>query len=179
MSRIGKLPIPVPSGIDVAIEGAHIRVKGPKGELERTLPDVVSIERDGDELHVRRPDDSREARSHQGLVRSLVANMVEGVEKGYTRTLDINGVGYRAEVRGSFVRFDLGFSHPIFFELPEGVSAQINKQTEIVLSSTSKERVGQTAAMIRALRKPEPYKGKGIKYREEHIRRKAGKAGGK
>jgi len=178
MSRIGKQPIAIPEKVNVSIDGQTITVKGPEGELTREVSDVVAIGIEGNEIIVKRPDDSRNARSHQGLVRSLVSNMVEGCDKGYTRILEINGVGYRAELKGSFIRFDLGYSHPIMFELPYLVSADV-KQTEVSLKSPSKELVGQVAAKIRSLRKPEPYKGKGIKYKEEHIRRKVGKAGGK
>lgn len=177
MSRIGKQPIPVPSGVEIKIDGQEIRVKGPKGELSRSVSDVVTIAREGDEIIVSRPSDTREARSHQGLVRSLVANMVEGCAAGFTRELEINGVGYRAEQLGNFIRFDLGYSHPIFLELPEKVEAQV-QQTAIALVSPDKELVGQVAAKIRSLRPPEPYKGKGIKYKEERIVRKVGKAGG-
>ncbi len=177
MSRIGKQPIPVPSGVEVKIDGQQIHVKGPKGELRREVSDVVSIALEGEEVIVSRPDDSRQARSHQGLVRSLVANMVDGCAEGFTRELEINGVGYRAEQLGDFIRFDLGYSHPIFLELPEKVDAKV-EQTAIALMSPDKELVGQIAAKIRSLRPPEPYKGKGIKYKEERIVRKVGKAGG-
>lgn len=179
MSRIGKLPIEIPDKVEVDIDGQLVKVSGPKGELSREVSDVVSIEVEGNQIVVSRPDDSRQARSHQGLVRSLVANMVEGVSKGYTRGLEINGVGYRAERKGNFIRFDLGYSHPIMFELPETVDATIEKQTKLTLTSPNKELIGQVAAKIRNLRKPEPYKGKGVKYAEEVIRRKVGKAGGK
>jgi len=178
MSRIGKQPIAIPDKVDVSIDGEMITVKGPKGELTRELSSVVAVGIEGNEIIVKRSDDLRNSRSHQGLVRSLVSNMVEGVTNGYTRVLEINGVGYRAELKGSFIRFDLGYSHPIMFELPDLVTADV-KQTEVSLTSPSKELVGQIAAKIRGLRKPEPYKGKGIKYKEEHIRRKVGKAGGK
>lgn len=178
MSRVGKLPIDIVDKVEIKLDGNHIKVKGPKGELERTLSDVVSVEIDDNQIIVKRPDDTKEARAHQGLVRSLVANMVEGVTKGYERTLEINGVGYRAEQKGSFVRLDLGYSHPILFELPQGLDVEI-KGTTLTLRSISKEQVTQTAAQIRSLRPPEPYKGKGIKYNDEVIRRKAGKAGGK
>lgn len=178
MSRIGKQPIEVPSNVDVKVDGQDLVVKGPKGELSRTVSDVVTIELDGDVLNVIRPDDSREARSHQGLVRSLLANMVEGCATGFMRELEINGVGYRAELLGRFIRFDLGYSHPIFLELPDGVDAKV-EQTNVKLESANKELVGQVAAKIRSLRKPEPYKGKGIKYKEERIIRKVGKAGAK
>jgi len=176
MSRIGKQPIDLPDGVDVKIDGQHLVVKGPKGELERTVSDVVSLRLEENVLHVDRPDDSRSARSHQGLVRSLLANMVEGVAEGFTRELEINGVGYRAELLGRFIRFDLGYSHPIFLELPEGIDADV-QQTNVKLLSADKELIGQVAAKIRSLRKPEPYKGKGIKYKEERIIRKVGKAG--
>ena len=176
MSRIGKLPIDIPAGVDVKIDGNHIAVKGPKGELSRTLSDVVKMERQGEQVVIVRPSETREARAHQGLVRSLVANMVEGVSKGFVRELEINGVGYRAELRKNFIRFDLGYSHPIFLELPASVTADV-KTTAVTLKSVDKEEIGQVAAKIRSLRKPEPYKGKGIKYKEETIVRKAGKAG--
>jgi len=178
MSRIGKLPIAIPDKVEISLTGNHIKVKGPKGELARELSDVVAVAIEDKQIIVSRPDESRQARSHQGLTRSLVANMVTGVTAGFTRTLEINGVGYRAEQRGTFIRFDLGYSHPILFELPKGVDAAV-KQTVVTLSGADKELVGQVAAAIRNLRKPEPYKGKGVKYQEEVIRRKAGKAGGK
>ena len=177
MSRVGKQPVTVPDGVSVTLNGHDITVKGPKGELSRTLSDVVTIEQKGSELIVSRPDDSRQSKSHQGLVRSLVSNMVEGVSSGFVRDLEINGVGYRAEKKGNFIRFDLGYSHPIFFELPETVDANV-QTTAIQLSSANKELVGQVAAKIRSLRKPEPYKGKGIKYKEERIIRKEGKSAG-
>ena len=177
MSRIGKRPVEIPEKVDVKIDGAHIMVKGPLGELSRQVSDEIKIAIEGDEVLVTRPDDSRTARSHQGLTRSLIANMVEGVTEGYTRTLEINGVGYRAERIKDFIRFDLGYSHPIMFELPETVDADV-EQTKVTLKSPSKELLGQIAAKVRNLRPPEPYKGKGIKYEEEHIRRKIGKAGG-
>ncbi|MEZ4459613.1 MAG: 50S ribosomal protein L6 [bacterium] len=178
MSRIGKQPIAIPSGVDIKLEGETITVKGPKGTLTRKLSNVVEVKREGNELHVVRPSDARDARAHQGLVRSLVANMVHGVSQGYQRDLEIIGVGYRAEKRKRFVRFDLGYSHPIFIELPESVEANVT-QTAVSLMSADKELLGQVAAKMRSLRKPEPYKGKGVKYKEEKILRKAGKAGGK
>ena len=178
MSRIGKQPIEIPASVEVKLDGLHLHVKGPKGTLERTLSSEVKVVREGDTLLVQRPDESRTARSHQGLTRSLVANMVQGVAEGYTRELEINGVGYRAEQRKRFIRFDLGYSHPIFLELPDAVEAKV-ANTAVTLTSPDKELVGQVAAKIRSLRKPEPYKGKGVKYKEEHIVRKVGKAGGK
>lgn len=179
MSRIGKQPVEIPAQVQVNIDEDIITIAGPKGELTRQLGDIVDVRIDTDQILVERRDDSRISRSHQGLVRSLLANMVEGVHTGYTRILDINGVGYRVEQLGPFLRFDLGYSHPIMFELPEGVSAAIERQTILTLTSANKEVVGQAAAKIRGLRPPEPYKGKGIKYREEVIRRKQGKAGGR
>lgn len=178
MSRVGKQPIAIPAGVEVKIDGNTVTVKGPKGNLSRTHAGIVSVAVEGNEIQVSRPDDSREARAHQGLVRSLLANMVTGVSKGFQRDLEITGVGYRAEKRKRFIRFDLGYSHPIFVELPESVDANVS-QTALSLLSADKELVGQVAAKIRSLRKPEPYKGKGVKYKEEKILRKAGKAGGK
>ncbi|RDV38067.1 50S ribosomal protein L6 [Bradymonadaceae bacterium TMQ3] len=177
MSRIGKQPVSIPEKVDVKLDGHTILVKGPKGELSRELSQEVEVTIEDGEIIIARPDDGRTARSFQGLVRSLVANMVEGVSVGYKRSLEINGVGYRAEQRGQFIRFDLGYSHPIMFELPASVSATIERQTQLTLESVDKELLGQVAAKIRGLRKPEPYKGKGIKYSDEVIRRKAGKSG--
>lgn len=177
MSRIGKVPIEVPDGVEVNLQGQTLKVSGPKGELTRVFGDYVDIKVDGGELSVHRRDDSRESRGQHGLVRSLVSNMVFGAEKGYRRTLEINGVGYRAETYGNFIRFDLGYSHPIMFELPAAVSVEIDRQTKVTLESADNELLGQVAAKIRALRPPEPYKGKGIRYSDEQIRRKAGKAG--
>lgn len=179
MSRIGKQPIAVPDKVEVQIDGNKISVKGPQGALSREVSGVVDVTLENGQVVVSRRDESRESRAHQGLVRSLVANMVEGVANGFKRNLEINGVGYRAEQRGSFIRFDLGYSHPIMFELPEGVKATIERQTQLSLQSADREVLGQVAAKIRSLRKPEPYKGKGVKYSDEVIRRKAGKAGGK
>lgn len=178
MSRVGKQPIAIPAGVEVKIDGNTVTVKGAKGNLSRTHAGVVSVAIEGTEIHVSRSNDSRESRAHQGLVRSLIANMVTGVSKGFQRDLEITGVGYRAEKRKRFIRFDLGYSHPIFVELPDSVEANVT-QTALTLLSPDKELVGQVAAKIRSLRKPEPYKGKGIKYKEEKILRKAGKAGGK
>ena len=178
MSRIGKQPITVPDGVAVTVKGHQVTVKGPKGELSRVMSSVVSIDLTDGVITVSRSDDSRQSRSHQGLVRSLLSNLVQGVSTGFTRDLEINGVGYRAEKKGNFIRFDLGYSHPILFELPALVEANVT-QTAIQLVSSDKEMVGQVAAAIRSLRKPEPYKGKGIKYKEERIIRKEGKSAGK
>lgn len=179
MSRIGKLPIPVSDKVEVDVTGSTVTVKGPQGELSRDIGQVVSLRVEDGEILVERSNESRESRSHHGLVRSLVANMVQGVSEGYKKTLVINGVGYRAEVKGAFIQFDLGYSHPIMFELPEGVKCTIERQIRVTLECADNELLGQVAAKIRALRKPEPYKGKGIRYSDEVIVRKAGKSGAK
>lgn len=177
MSRIGKRPIEIPSGVEIKIDGNRVNVKGPKGELTRQVSENVNIEVEGNEVLVTRPDESRAARSHQGLVRSLVANMVEGVSAGFVRELEIVGVGYRVDVHGNYLRFDLGFSHPILFELPEGIEVAVDRQTKIKLNGYDRELLGEVSAKIRGLRPPEPYKGKGIRYKDERIIRKVGKAG--
>jgi len=178
MSRIGKRPILIPANVDVNVEGGRVRVKGPKGVLERPLHPKITVTLDGNTLRVTANDQSREARSVHGLFGALVTNMVEGVTKGFQKGLDIVGVGYRAEMKGRTAVFSLGHSHPIHFDLPDGIDAAVEK-SKIVLSGIDKELLGVTAAKIRGLRSPEPYKGKGIKYVEEVIRRKAGKAGAK
>jgi large subunit ribosomal protein L6 len=178
MSRIGKSPIPVPSGVDVTVSGAHVSVKGPKGTLERDLPAAITVRQDGEQLVVERPDDTRQNRALHGLVRSLVSNMVVGVTQGYTKELEIVGVGYRAIAKGpSALELALGFSHPVNVAAPDGVTFQVPSPTRIVVEGIDKEQVGQVAANIRAWRKPEPYKGKGVRYSGEQVRRKAGKAG--
>ncbi len=179
MSRIGKLPIAVPSGVSVALDGNRITVKGPRGELSRTLPADITVAQTGAELNVTRPSDEPTHKALHGLTRSLVNNMVEGVTKGYTKTLEISGVGYKAEVRPYGLQFALGYSHPIEVRAPAGVSLTAPNPTTVIVSGSDKEVVGRVAAEIRKLRKPEPYKGKGVKYQGETIRRKAGKAGGK
>ena len=177
MSRIGKQPIPVPSGVDVTIEGRTVTVKGPKGTLEHTVPPSITIARDGDEVVVTRPDDERENRALHGLTRSLVANMVHGVAEGYERELEIVGVGYRATAQGpSKIELQVGFSHSVPFEAPEGITFEVPQPTRIMVRGFDKQLVGQVAANIRKIRKPEPYKGKGIRYVDEHVRRKAGKS---
>ena len=179
MSRIGKLPIPIPDKVDVKIDGDRIAVKGPLGEMSRALPERINAVIEGGTLVLQRSDESREARSNHGLARSLTANMVEGVSKGFERSLEIKGVGYRASEAGKYLRFDLGYSHPIYFELPEGVTAEIKRNIAVTLRGYNKEVLGKAAATIRSFRKPEPYKGKGIKYSDEVIVRKVGKAGAK
>jgi len=176
MSRVGRLPLPLTAGVTVDVDDGTVRVKGPKGTLERRLDAAVAVAVEGGRVLVTRRDDSRRARSVHGLSRVLVANMVEGVTKGFTRVLEINGVGYRAEARGSILFLTLGYSHPIAFQLPPGVSARVERQVVITLEGADRELLGQVAAAVRALRPPEPYKAKGVKYAEERIRRKAGKA---
>lgn len=176
MSRIGKMPITVPSGVTVTIDGCTVSAKGPKGELSRTFSPLIKIEQDGDTITCTRSDDSREARSQHGLVRSLLNNMIVGVSEGYSKKLELIGVGYRAQLKGKNLEMQLGYSHPVTVEAPEGITFECPQQDQIVVSGASKEQVGQVAADIRKWRKPEPYKGKGIRYEGEYVRRKLGKA---
>jgi large subunit ribosomal protein L6 len=177
MSRIGKQPITIPSGVDVMIADDHVTVKGPKGTLEHTIVGDVSITRDGDTLLVSRADDARQNRSLHGLTRSLVSNMVVGVSEGFTKDLEIVGVGYRAQASGpNALELQLGFSHPVRFNAPDGVTFEVPSPTRITVRGFDKQTVGQVAADIRKIRKPEPYKGKGIRYAGERIIRKAGKS---
>jgi large subunit ribosomal protein L6 len=178
MSRIGKAPIPVPSGVDVSVSGSNVTVNGPKGRLERTVPDAITVRQEGETLLVERPNDERQNRALHGLVRSLVNNMVVGVTQGFRKELEIVGVGYRATAKGpSALELALGFSHPVNITAPDGVTFEVPSPTRIVVNGIDKEAVGQVAADIRAWRKPEPYKGKGVRYAGEHVQRKAGKAG--
>jgi large subunit ribosomal protein L6 len=178
MSRIGKSPIPIPSGVDVTIAGATVTVKGPKGTLARDIPGKITIRQDGDQLVVERPDDERENRAQHGLVRSLVNNMVVGVTQGFTKELEIIGVGYRATAQGpASLEMALGFSHPVRVQAPEGITFEVPTPNRVVVAGIDKEKVGQVAADIRAWRKPEPYKGKGVRYLGEYVQRKAGKTG--
>ena len=179
MSRIGKLPITVPNGVTVTVDGNRVTVKGPKGELSRTLPQEMQLAQENGTVTVSRPSDEPNHRALHGLTRSLVANMVEGVTKGYSKTLEITGVGFKAEVRPYGLQFALGYSHPIEVRAPAGVTLTAPNPTTVIVEGADKEVVGRIAAEIRKLRKPEPYKGKGVKYQGEIIRRKAGKAGGK
>jgi large subunit ribosomal protein L6 len=176
MSRIGRKPLPMPKGVTLAQKAGSFSVKGPKGELSKHMPDGISIKAEGDKLLVLRADDSRQNRSKHGLVRAHLANMVKGVTDGWTRELEINGVGYRAEVAGDTLTMALGYSHPVVFKLPKGVSAKVEKN-RVALSGADRDLLGQTAAKVRELRPPEPYKGKGVKYLEETIKKKVGKAG--
>jgi len=179
MSRIGKLPVPIPDGVDVTLDGLTVRVKGPKGELTRTMPDGVSIALGGDDtVVVSRPDDTRTSKSRHGLVRTLIFNMVEGVTSGYAKSLELVGVGYRAAKQGAGVELQVGYSHPVMIDAPDGIDLEVPQPTRIVVSGIDKVLVGQVAANIRKVRPPEPYKGKGIKYEGERIRRKAGKTAG-
>ena len=179
MSRIGKLPIKVPNGVTVTADGNVVKVKGPRGELSHRLPAGITMDRDGDTLNIKRESDETNHKSLHGLSRSLVANMVEGVTKGYSKQLEITGVGYKAEVRPYGLQLALGFSHPIEYRAPAGIKLTAPQPTAITIEGSDKALVGQVAAELRSLRPPEPYKGKGIRYAGEVIRRKAGKAGGK
>ncbi len=177
MSRIGRTPIAVPSNVEVNIDGDRVKVKGPNGDLERTIPLTILIRQDGDTLYVERSEESRSARSLHGLTRTLVSNMVVGVTNGFIKELDIVGVGYRAMQKApNELELALGFSHPVFVSAPDGVSFEVPANNKIIVKGIDKEKVGQVAADIRKLRKPEPYKGKGVRYANERIIRKAGKA---
>ncbi|MCD4525665.1 MULTISPECIES: 50S ribosomal protein L6 [unclassified Nocardioides] len=178
MSRIGKLPIPVPSGVDVAINDSLVTVKGPKGTLSHTVAAPITVERNDGVLDVKRPNDERESRSLHGLTRTLIANMVQGVTEGYEKKLEIVGVGYRVLSKGpTQLEFQLGYSHVIVFDAPAGITFNVESQTKLGVAGIDKQLVGEVAANIRKLRKPEPYKGKGVRYAGEQIRRKVGKAG--
>ena len=177
MSRIGKAPIPVPSGVTVTVNDRRITVAGPRGSLERAIPGVITVRQDEDQLLVERPDDERQKRAQHGLTRSLVNNMVVGVTQGFTKELEIVGVGYRATAQGSTaIELALGFSHPVRVEAPAGIEFEVPQPTRIAVKGIDKEAVGQVAANIRKIRKPEPYKGKGVRYAGERVLRKAGKA---
>lgn len=178
MSRIGRMPIAVPEGVDIKIKGANVKVKGPKGELSHTFPASMKIKLDDGEIKVTRPSDERTHRALHGMTRALINNMVVGVSEGFEKVLEINGVGYRAELEGQNLVLNVGFSHPVTIEPPEGITFEVDGRTrQIKVMGYDKQAVGQTAAVIRKVRPPEPYKGKGIKYLDEVIRRKAGKAG--
>lgn len=178
MSRIGKLPIAIPSGVKIRREAELIVVDGPRGKEQHRIPAEISVDIDATAIRVGRTNDERQTRALHGLTRKLLANMVAGVSRGFSRTLEIVGVGYRAELKGTAIQFSLGYSHPILYPLPTGVTAKIDKQTVVTLEANNRQVLGEVAAQIRALRPPEPYKGKGIKYAEEKLRRKAGKAAG-
>jgi large subunit ribosomal protein L6 len=175
MSRIGKKPVPVPSGVTVTLEGQTVKVKGSKGELQVQLVDLVEVRHENDQITVSPVDQSKPARSAWGLSRTLIANMITGVTDGFTKTLEINGVGYRAALQGQGLQLNLGYSHDVVYAIPQGIDIKVPKPTEIVVSGIDKQRVGQVASEIRAWRPPEPYKGKGVKYADETIFRKEGK----
>ena len=178
MSRIGRLPIPVPGGVDVVIDGQTVSVKGPKGQLAHTVAAPITVEKSEDgTLQVQRPDDARESRALHGLSRTLIANMITGVTDGYSKTLEIVGVGYRVQARGTDLEFALGFSHPVPVRAPEGIAFTVESPTRLRVTGIDKQQVGQVAANIRKLRRPDPYKGKGVRYQGEVVKRKVGKTG--
>lgn len=177
MSRIGRLPIPIPSGVDVAVDGRAVTVKGPKGSLALTVAEPISVAMEDGVIRVTRPDDEGRNRALHGLSRSLIYNMVTGVTQGYSKTLEIVGVGYRVQAKGRDLEFSLGFSHPVLVTPPEGITFRVEAPTRFVVEGIDKQLVGETAARIRKLRKPDPYKAKGVRYQGEQIRRKVGKAG--
>jgi large subunit ribosomal protein L6 len=177
MSRIGRLPIPIPSGVDIAIDGQAVSVKGPKGALSHVVAEPIVVERQDGVLNVTRPNDEGKVRALHGLSRTLIANMVTGVTQGYSKTLEIVGVGYRVAAKGKDLEFSLGFSHPVVVTPPEGITFRVEVPTRFVVEGIDKQLVGETAARIRKLRKPDPYKAKGVRYQGEVIRRKVGKAG--
>lgn len=177
MSRIGKMPVDMPSGVDIRVDGTQVTVKGSKGELSREFTDRVSFSIEEGVITVGREDDTRESRALHGLSRALLANMVHGVSEGFTKVLEIQGVGYRASLKGSDIELLVGFSHPVDVKAPKGITFEVPEPTRIIVSGIDKEQVGQVAADIRKVRPPEPYKGKGIRYAGEYVRRKAGKAG--
>ncbi|MBQ2092858.1 MAG: 50S ribosomal protein L6 [Clostridia bacterium] len=176
MSRIGRMPIAIPAGVEVKLDGNTVSVKGPKGELARTVHQNMKVEVNGAEITVTRPNDDKENRSLHGLTRTLIANMIKGVTDGFSKELEVNGVGYRASVEGNKLVLNVGYSHPVEMPLPDGIKAEVNDK-KITISGIDNQKVGQFAAEVREQRPPEPYKGKGIKYMDEHIRRKEGKAG--
>jgi large subunit ribosomal protein L6 len=177
MSRIGRMPVPIPSGATVALAGRQVEVKGPKGCLTVDLPDGIQLELAEGEARLSRRDESKPQKSLHGLARALVANAVTGVTQGFMKKLEIQGVGYRAEVKGKELRLALGYSHPVVYAIPEGIEIKVERNTQLEVSGFDRQQVGQVAAEIRSLRKPDPYKGKGIRYAGEHIRIKAGKSG--
>ena len=177
MSRIGRMPVTIPSGVDVTIDGREVTVTGPKGKLSLEVAEPIGVSQSAGVITVTRPNDEGNVRALHGLSRSLIANMVTGVTEGYRKTLEIVGVGYRVQARGPNLEFSLGFSHPVTVSPPEGITLRVESPTRLVVEGIDKQRVGEVAANIRKLRKPDPYKGKGLRYSGEHIRRKVGKAG--
>lgn len=177
MSRIGRLPISVPAGVEVAVDGSVVKVKGPKGELTHTVAAPITVVVEDGTIQVARPNDERESRALHGLTRTLIANMVQGVSEGYSKQLEIVGTGYRVQAKGANLEFALGYSHPVPFEAPDGITLSVEGSNKVTVAGIDKQQVGQVAAKIRKLRLPDPYKGKGVRYAGEQIRRKAGKAG--
>lgn len=177
MSRIGRQPVAVPSGVDVTIDGQHITVKGPKGELDWVVPAPITVAREDADLVIARPNDERDAKERHGLSRTLISNMVTGVTQGYRKELELVGTGYRVALKGKDLELQVGYSHPVIVPAPDGISFTVVRPTEFVVEGIDKQKVGEVAANIRKIRKPEPYKGKGIRYKGEKVRRKAGKAG--
>jgi large subunit ribosomal protein L6 len=177
MSRIGRLPVEIPSAVQVTVAGQQVTVKGPKGELSIDVAEPIAVEVADNEVRVARPDDERRSKQLHGLTRTLVNNMVVGVTEGYSKTLEVVGTGYRVQAKGNGLELALGFSHPVNYEAPDGISFQVETPTRFHINGIDKQLVGEVAANIRKLRAPEPYKGKGVRYADEHIRRKAGKAG--
>lgn len=177
MSRIGRLPVSIPAGVDVSVNGSEISIKGPKGQLNHSIPEPIEVAVEGNELHVTRPNDERKSRSLHGLTRTLLQNMVIGVTQGFEKKLEIVGTGYRVVAKGKDIEFALGFSHPVPVAAPEGIEFKVEGPTKLTVSGIDKQLVGEVAANIRKIRKPEPYKGKGVRYAGEQVRRKVGKAG--
>ncbi len=175
MSRVGRQPISIPSGVQISINGKEVSVQGSKGQLSWNIPEPITVKQEQNSLLIERPDDERSTRALHGTSRALIANMVKGVSEGFERKLEINGVGYRAAAQGTTLNLDLGYSHPIKYELPKGITAEVEKNVQITLRGVDKQLLGEVAAKVRSFRPPETYKGKGIKYVEEHIRRKVGK----
>jgi large subunit ribosomal protein L6 len=178
MSRIGRKPVPIPAGVNVVVDGSTVRAEGPRGKLAQGVPPGLAVSVEAGVLTVARDAETRSLRALHGLIRSLIANMVHGVKDGFERKLDIVGIGYRAQLQGKNLQFSLGYSHPVIFPLPDGIQAEVERQVSITLRGADKALVGQTAAQIRSLRKPNPYKGKGIRYSDEQVRRKVGKKAG-
>ncbi len=177
MSRVGKLPVKLPQGVKVAVSGGLVNVEGPKGEATQALPEGIACEVVENEIRVSRADETKKQKALHGLIRSLLSNAVRGVSEGFTRQLQIEGIGYRAQLQGTDLNLTLGFSHPVVYKVPEGITVTLEGQTKITVSGTDRQRVGQAAAEIRGLKPPEPYKGKGIRYADEHVKRKVGKTG--